>query len=228
VLPFALLDPALIVLPIHIVKNRPVLLSEDELNALGDREFAKWMKQVNSIWLEKRGKKADNGSASEWLDYQGKLSNQDSTLPHLVLYNAAGTNVSAAYYDRQSGTLPFIVEHKLYWAAFATAEEALYLTALLNSETANERIKPFQSMGLMGERDIEKKLLDLPIPLFKASNPAHIDLARIGAEASAKTAELLKKVELPTQLSKRRELVRGHLSQLMSQINDLTSKVLGA
>ena len=36
-------------------------------------------------------------------------------------------------------------------AAFNTADEAHYLAAILNSNVPNDQIKPFQSLGLMGE-----------------------------------------------------------------------------
>jgi hypothetical protein len=73
-----------------------------------------------------------------------------------VLYNAAGTNVSAAYFDRRKYPR-FVVELKLYWAAFSNRAEAHHVTSILNSKRANRAIKPFQSTGLLGERDIEKK-----------------------------------------------------------------------
>ncbi len=46
-------------------------------------------------------------------DYQGKLTAQSLRQQHLVLYNAAGTNVSAAYFTRGKEQIPFVVDHKL-------------------------------------------------------------------------------------------------------------------
>jgi type I restriction-modification system DNA methylase subunit len=62
-LPFVLLSPATIVLPVQLIENRPKLLTIDQLEDRGDRDFAKWMKQVNSIWLKKREKKATRQSS---------------------------------------------------------------------------------------------------------------------------------------------------------------------
>lgn len=66
-----------------------------------------------------------------------------------------------------------IVEHKLYWSSFTREDEAHYVVALSNSAALNEAIKPFQSMGLMGERDIEKKVLDVPFPASESGNSKH-------------------------------------------------------
>src|SRR5947209_8238623 len=124
------------------------------------------MHEAETIWNAARKQKAGRQTLYERLDYHSELTIQNLSRPHLVLYNAAGTNISAAVLDRQSLPLPFVVEHKLYWAAFDGEEEAHYLAAILNSNVPNNEIKPFQSLGLMGERDIEKKVLELPIPLF--------------------------------------------------------------
>lgn len=132
--------------------------------------MANWMREAEKIWKEKRGRKAKRQTVYQWLDYQGKLTAQNLKQRHLVLYNAAGSNLSGARIDRESLSAPFVVEHKLYWTHCETAAEADYLAAVLNSEVVNEAIKPFQSTGLMGERDIEKKVLDWPIPLFRADN----------------------------------------------------------
>jgi len=65
-------------------------------------------------------------------------------------------NVSAAYFTRGEEQIPFVVDHNLCWAAFSDPREAHYVVAILNSETANRAIKPFQSTG----RKIAKVALD--------------------------------------------------------------------
>jgi hypothetical protein len=71
--------------------------------------------------------KADKQSLYQRLDYQKELTRQELRQRHLVLYNAAGTNVSAAYFDRKSSPFPFIVDRKIYWAAFSDPLEAHYV-----------------------------------------------------------------------------------------------------
>ena len=173
-MPFALVSPPPILLPCETNDGSLTVLTADELRRKGYREFAKWMHEAETIWNAARKQKAENQTLYQRLDYQRELTVQNLSHPYLVLYNAAGTNISAAVFDRHSLPMPFVVDHKLYWAAFDTEEEAHYLAAILNSNVPNDEIKPFQSLGLMGERDIHKKVLELPIPVFdqKKSQPS--------------------------------------------------------
>jgi hypothetical protein len=121
-----------------------------------------------------------------------------------------------------------IVEHKLYWIALADEDEADYLTAFLNSDAANQAIKPFQSTGLLGERDIEKKLLDLPIPTYDPDAPHHSDLARLGSEARQAANTAVKSPGFPsaTTLARQRALVRKGLKDTLAEIDLLVRKIL--
>ena len=172
-----MLEPATVVLPLEESNGSYYTMTTHELRRKGYREFAKWMEQAEKIWAEKRGVKTSH-SLLQWLDYSGKLTSQSPSHRHLVLYNASGTNVSATYIDRNRLPLRFLVDHKLYWIAVRQPMEAHYLTAILNADASNQAIKPFQSTGLLGERDIHKKLLDLPSPPstpvspFTASSPS--------------------------------------------------------
>ncbi len=157
VLPFMVLQPATVVLPVEDNQGLLAVRHADALTGSGYREFGKWMKQAEQIWIEKREAKAEKQNLYERLDYQRELTRQNLSHRHLVLYNTAGTNVSAAHLDRSELGLPFIVDHMLYYAAFSHPDEANYVTAVLNSETPNELIKPFQSTGLLGERHVHKK-----------------------------------------------------------------------
>ena len=149
------------------------MLTADDLRRKGYREFAKWMHEAETLWNAARKQKAENQTLYQRLDYQRELTVQNLKHPYLVLYNAAGTNISAAVFHRHSLPTQFVVDHKLYWTPFDTEEEAHYLVAILNSNVPNDDIKPFQSLGLMGERDIHKKVLELPIPVFDQKKSNH-------------------------------------------------------
>lgn len=227
VVPFALLPPPTIVLPITSDEDGIKVKNADQLRSDGFRELAKWMAEAERIWNEKREAKATRQTLYQWLDYQRKLTHQDLRARFLVLYNAAGTNLSAASVDRTKLSAPFIVEHKLYWAACRTKEEADYLAALLNSPSINEAIKPFQSMGLLGERDIEKKVLELQFPRFDRTDATHRALASLGARARADVAKLVQSTELPASLALRRGLVRKSVASLLEDIDRHVRLVLG-
>lgn len=122
-LPFVVLEPATVVLPYELKNHLLYVRNPEALRNLGYREFAKWMVKAETIWHEKRGGKAAKQTLYQRLDYQRELTRQDLSQRHLVIYNAAGTNVSASRFDRQAYPLRLIVEYKLYWIAVADEDE---------------------------------------------------------------------------------------------------------
>jgi hypothetical protein len=137
-------------------------------------------------------------------------------------------NVAAAAFDRGSQTIPFVVDVKLYWATCRTLQEADYLSAILNSETVNAAIKPFQSMGLLGERDIHKKLLELPIPLFSPKDPDHNALAILGETCRRKAEHVVGSTHYPisSSIARQRAFVREELTDEMRTINRLVHALI--
>ncbi len=228
VLPFAMLAPQPVVLPLEESNGTYYTMTTQALKRKGFLDFAKWMKAAETIWDEKRGAKAARQSALQRLDYQKGLTSQSPRHRHIVLYNAAGTNVSAAYCDRSSLSLHLVVEHKLYWAAFSKASEAYYVTAVLNSASVNEAIKPFQSTGLLGERDIEKKLLDVPMPLYEPDNGVHQRLSELGSKAHKEAQTAIKDLSFPpaTSLARQRAYIRTALGDTLSEIDELVKVLL--
>lgn len=224
--PFALIDPPVVFLPIEERDGNVRVLTAEELRATGCRAAAKWMSQAEKIWAEKRGEKAERQTVYQRLDYSRELSHQNLRSRFVVLYNAAGTNVSATALDRLEVAEPFVVDAKLYWAPCRTLAEADYLAAVLNSGAMNELIKPFQSMGLLGQRDIHKKVLEAPIPYFDAKKAQHTDLARLGSAARVEALRLVARGTLPASLARRRRLVRETLNVTMKSIDVAVKKLL--
>jgi methylase of polypeptide subunit release factors len=226
--PFALREPWTVVLPLEESNGSYYTLTTQELNQKGFRHFAKWMEQAENLWKEKRGAKTSH-SLLEWLDYSGKLTAQSPNHRHLVLYNAAGTNVCATYCDREALKLPLLVEHTVYWAAFNSPDEAYFVTAVFNSASVNDAIKPFQSTGLLGERHIEKKLLDVPIPTFDHQIELHQKLSACGQEAhsQAQTAILDQQFPAGGSLARQRAFIRTALGDKLAEIDRLVRELLG-
>ncbi len=229
VLPFTLLQPSPVVLPLEKSNGSYYTMKTHEIKRKGYREFAKWMERAEATWNEKRGAKSSRQSALQRIDYQRGLTAQSPNHRHLVLYNAAGTNVSATYCDRKALNLPLLVEHKLYWAAFNNPAEAYYVTAVLNSTSVNEIIKPFQSTGLLGERDIEKKLLDVPIPTFDSGIALHRRLSELGEEAHRQAQSVISGQDFPAggSLARQRACVRTALGEILEEIDSLVRNLLG-
>lgn len=226
--PFAVLKPVTVVLPVQQRDGVLSIVTAERLTKEGYREFGKWMAEAERVWSEKRQEKASRQSVYEWLDYQGKLRAQNLNQHHLVLYNTSGMNVSAACFDRQNQVAPFTVDNTLYWAAFASAKEADYVAAILNSETVNLAIKPFQAVGLLGERHIHKKLLELPIPVFDHENPRHRDIADLGADARKRATQVLESGNFPagSSIARQRDFMRKSLKPELDEINNLVCALL--
>ena len=89
VLPFHVLDPAWIVLPIVVEGGEIQVWQSEKFYDEGFRGFGKWMGEAETHWDRLREKKADRQSVYQRLDYQKGLRTQDLSLPFLVLYNAA-------------------------------------------------------------------------------------------------------------------------------------------
>lgn len=125
--------------------------------------------------------------------------------------------------------LPFVVDTTLYWAAFMDKSEANYVTAILNSRIVNEAIKPFQSTGLLGERHVHKKLLDLPIPLFDPKNPKHRKLSEMGLLAHKQVQTAMNDPNFPigSSLARQRAYTRTAVKDTLAEIDDLVKALLG-
>ena len=140
----------------------------------------------------------------------------------LVLYTASGAKMSAARV--LSGNI--IVEHKAYWASAKSANEALYLLALLNSTAVLAKIKDMQTYGEAGtRRDFDNLVWTLPIPEYDRSDPVHRDLAAAAgrAEKLAKTIDLSSMRHFVEKREKIREVlvadgVAGEIEALVDAI----------
>jgi SAM-dependent methyltransferase len=225
-LPFSLLTPVVVLLPVERAGTSLKVRPAKELRADGFREVASWMETVEKIWSKKRGPKADRESVYGWLDYQGKLTAQRLDAPFLVLYNVDGTNVSAVSLARGPLDLPFVVDYRMFYLATESQEEADYLAAVLNAESVNDAIKPFQTLGLLGERHVSKKVLDLPIPQYKQKELAHRELAALGAKARIQAATLIKEPAFPASLAQRRGWLRERLSATLEEIDKRVIKLI--
>jgi len=158
----------------------------------------------------------------EMFDYFGQLTAQ-FPIPRLrVVYAKAGTQPAACVLRNRTE----IVENTLYWHAVSAESEALFLTAILNSEAARQRVEQFQARGQWGARHFDKAMFNLPIPRFDPSQPLHNDLAAAAAEAERIAAAF----ELPEAIrfQRARKLIRGALAEsgIAPQIDFLVARLL--
>jgi len=243
VLPFALVNPPLVALPLVSEdladtqdgkmsgKKRWRLLSAAELTTLGDIEAAQWFGKCEKLWAERRSDSAkkQKSSMTDWLDWQKKLTTQPVQAQWAVMYTASATDACACVWDVTALAQRFMVDSTLYVCFTQTETEARYVEAFLNSGYANKRIKEFQARGLFGPRHVSKKILDVSWPAFDEKRPAHRRLVALGQEAAAAVQGILgssQDLELdPRTLGRLRSSIRRELKPLMEQIDALVESI---
>jgi SAM-dependent methyltransferase len=215
--PFRLLDAVLTVIPWDDHSQR--LLDAAEAQRQGYRHLATWMAQAEQLW---RGYSRASITFVEQIDYYGKLTAQFPVAPVRVLYGASGTLPAAAVFRNGRA----VIEHALYWMA-AEEEEAHYLAAILNSETARSRVAHLQARGQWGARHFDKLMLELPIPNFDPSQALHKNLAAAARHAE----EIAARVPLPLGIHfvRARQHIRQALREdgVAQRIDELVMQLLG-
>lgn len=231
ILPFALFQPNLIVLPATINEsvrggNEIKLRSSQGLSELGFRHASRWFGQAERFWEERRTEKNRKHSLVDYLNWQQKLTAQNLNAPYLVLYNSSAKDANAAVLERRNVDLPFIADHKAYMFVTDIREEAYFVASVLNSNAITEQMRDFQTRGLFGFRDIHKKILDIWFPRFSVVDDRHLRLAEISENCHTKTAQFIREhppggALTPRVLGSYRVEIKKHLSVELSAIDDL-------
>ncbi|EDN71553.1 conserved hypothetical protein [Beggiatoa sp. PS] len=235
IVPFVLINPPLVLLPIIIKEERNGKIIEintaDELFELGEMEMAKWFKQAEEMWEKNKTEKARKSKMMlcDRLNYQRGLTGQNLNMRYLLLYTVSGKDANAVVIERQNFNQEFIVDYKTFWFTTNNLSEANYFACYLNGDFANSRIKEFQSRGLFGPRDVCKKILELPFPKFDAKNKSHQQLAEWGKQCAEKAKPVVgddKDLDLTThQLGRLRRTVRQALSEELKKIDALVEEI---
>ncbi len=84
----------------------------------------------------------------------------------MVVYNAEGNAIRAAVVEERR----ILVDDSVVYYPTESREEAHYLAAILNSRTLLDSLK---QLGILAERHVKKKPLDLPIPMFLGQQSLH-------------------------------------------------------
>jgi hypothetical protein len=233
--PFGHLGLRLMVLPMLPHGKGYHLLDAGTAQKEGFSYLAKWLKKAEAEWNERRGAKAEKLSIFERLDYQKLLTSQNPKATYRVTYIKSGTNLTAALVEngptkfaingQEVISQGFVADHVTYCMETSDPNEAAYLVAILNSATIDKMIKPMQSRGLWGPRDIHTKVLELPIPKFEAENPRHQRLAALGEQCTQKVRTWLSQggPGKVTSIRRLRQMVRQLLKSELSEIDGLVA-----
>lgn len=201
ILPYRIWRPFEAVVPVDA--KGAVLDAEAALNR-GFDGLNGWMRKAEKLWNDNA--ESDSMTLVGRWNYHNELGAQ-FPLPKLrIIYAKAGSLLAATVVRDPK----FVIDHKLYWSAPASENEARYLSAILNSETTRSRAESWQSRGQWGARDFDKVIFNLPIPRFDAKDPLHTALAK----AAAKAEKLAGAVILPegVKFQRARRLVRQALA----------------
>jgi len=117
----------------------------------------------------------------------------------------------------------FIADIKTWFYDTNSEDEALYLCAILNSDVINELIKPIQTKGSFGERDIHRRPLMIPIPQFNKNDEKHLRLAELSKICHEKVSKIQFKSK---SIGKRREEARKAVKEELKEINEIINDIL--
>jgi len=227
----------LIVLPIFLQGGHPTIISNyTDLQKQSFLHASEWFQKAEEAWNENRKAGSAKMTLYQRLGHFKGITRQDLNKKFKVLYSASSTFLTACViepskpisfkFEEQEILLNgFIAESKTYYFETDDEDEALYLCGILNSKTVDDIIKPSQTGGLWGERDIHKRPLLLPIPLFSKSNPKHMKLAKISKACSEKVPNFLESITTK-DIGNTRTTLRNSLKNEMMQIDSLTQKIL--
>ena len=195
-----------------------------------------WLEKAQKLW-EKRATKRSVGDfprVVSWVDYRGKLSNQNPKTKHILLYNASGSNIASCVVDKHR--LPpfevgratvkptgFIADSKTFFYETNDEGEAHYLCAILNSNVMNEAIKDLQPKGLYGEREIGRRPFMFNIPKFKEEDSLHMRLAELSKICHSKVTSL--PLRGRKSASARKEATKMVKKEL-EEIDDIVPKII--
>jgi hypothetical protein len=182
--------------------------------------LAEWWRQAEQQWNAHRS--SDRMTLRERLDFRRGLTAQLPLSPLRLVYGASGMHVVAAVVEAPSA----VTEHKLYWGTVTSHAEGWYLCAILNCPELTQLVRPLMSYG-KDERDIDKHVWKLPIPLYDEGDPAHKRLSDLGQQEAQLVASL--DLDVHGNFVALRQRVREVLaaSHCAREVADIVTELLG-
>jgi hypothetical protein len=229
-LPFGVTSLSLVVLPLEDSPTGIRLVKKEAALAKGHSGLHEWLSQAEALWKERRKERSPVDVYSR-LDYQRLLTSQHPTGYFTVLYSRIGTNLACAVMS--SATIPevmglavtgFVTEWTSYFFQTKNETEAHYLCAFLNSNYVDQAIKPYQTRGTWGERDISRTPFEVvAIPRFNPEDERHQKLAELSQICHEKVAKL---ALTGKSIGFLRNKVREHLRDKLEKIDELVRAIV--
>lgn len=220
--------------PFTFASNLPLAIipSDMEGNLLLDpSDESPFWQQLNSIYQEYSGlgKNTPKTLISQ-IDYAGKLSFQLENSPRrsdiddqrMVVYPSSGDVMRASRYSISTA----IVDSKLYRWVAGSADEAAYLTGILNAPSLRNAFKESRGSGRDFHLNLWRKI---PIQLFDGSNSIHNEIARISVKAERRVKQLIgdESFDFNSQIAASNR-IRGHLNEtgIFNELDHLVQQIL--
>lgn len=229
VLPFKpLFQP--IALPLRKDSGKLAILTSDALRKEGKLMMASWLDEAQNAWQENATETSLKNSAKpmEYVNFHNKLLLQKQNLRYFVIYTASGSNIAAAVVDTRRipdlqigrakiSPAGFVADYKTYWLGTNDTEEAFYLAAILNSGVLDQMIKPHQSRGKFGPRDIGRLPFEFNLPEYDPENKIYRRIAALGVRATEEAAALPKmsRLKMKAAIPSMKE-IDGLVSELLN------------
>jgi SAM-dependent methyltransferase len=222
-----------VVLPLVAESSSYSLINAESAQSGRHPKLASWLKNAEEVW-QKTDSSVDD--LVENLDYRSKLTRQDPSIEYRVLYLHSGSNLAGCVVTtekvNQQSEIPVqnvVVDAKTYCYETDDADEAYYLSAVINSNVLNDSIKNLQSRGEFGARDIHKLPFEFPVPHFNPDNEDQMRLAELGRECEEKAKDALSDAEEQYKATWRiREVVRDALEEKLVEIDDIVEDLFEA
>ena len=233
VVPFTNRDFRLTVLPAVSGSEGYSIIDSNQAQSGGYTDLASWLTQAEEVWAKTEGRVE---TVYDRLDYHSGITRQNPEMRYKVLYLSSGTNLAGCVIDthiigEDSRIQPqdLIADHKTYLYETDDADEAHYLSAIINSGILNESITNLQSRGEFGARDIHKLPFEFPVPRFDPDNEDHMRLAELGRECEEEAKDALSDAEDQYKATWRiREVVRDALEEELAEIDEIVERLFEA
>lgn len=152
-----------------------------------------------------------------------KLTNQGWSDQDYLVFASAGGKLPCAAYVRgdQIPCFKTIIDQTLYWGRVSSEDEAIYITALINSPAVIDMIVAHQPRGAFGERHIHKLAFDRT-PAFEPTSAKHIAVVNAAKALLDEWSTRRTKDDIPPSLAPeahmitRRKRIRAALVSLPS------------
>lgn len=228
-LPFGYTDLSLVILPMQEKPAGLSMVNKETALGKGHTGLHAWLAEAEALWAERRKAKSPQDVYSR-LDYQHLLAGQKPEGYYSVIYNRAGTNLAACVVspklkETELAVKGFAADADVYYYQSKNDTEVHYLCAFLNAPYVDEAIKPYQTKGQWGERDIHRRPFEVvSIPKFNAADDRHLKLAELSKLCHQKVKQLSPEGK---SIGNLRGKMRKALANELGEIDNILKDVLG-